>query len=129
MDAKELAGVPLFDGIGRSDIDRAAQLFDVVDVNTGYNLLDEGRFPHEFFIVLEGNVRVEHEGQKLAELGPGDFFGEIALIREERRTASVVADSPTRLAVAAVREFDTLLQSIPVVAARIDAAADERLSR
>ncbi len=129
MDAKELAGVPLFDGVGRSDLERAAHWFDVVDVAAGYNLLDEGRFPHEFFIVLDGSVRVEHDGTVLTELGPGDFFGEIALIREERRTASVISATATRLAVTAVREFDTLRHSIPLVAERIDAAADERLGR
>lgn len=129
MDAKELTGLSLFQGVSKTDLERAARLFDVVDVAPGYNLLDEGTFPHEFFIVLDGTVRVERNDELLTELGAGDYFGEIALVREERRTASVVSATPTRLAVAAVREFDTLRHSMPLVASRIDATADARRTR
>lgn len=129
MEAKELSHLKLFAGVPKHDVERAARWFDGVEVPEGYHLLDQGRFPHEFFVVVEGTVRVEREGETLAELGPGDFFGEIALTGPERRTATVVSSSPVRLAVMAVREFDTMRAELPAVAAVIDAAAAERLGR
>ncbi len=69
---------------------------------------------------------MEREGQPLAQLGPGDFFGEIALLEDDRRTATVVASSTMHLMVMAPREFDTLCHDYPVVADRITTTFRER---
>ena len=90
MDAKSLERVPLFAGLSHKDREKIARWADSIDLPAGKHLLDQGRLPHEFFVIVEGEVEVLHDGQRLATLGPGDFFGEIALIEHGRRTASVV---------------------------------------
>jgi CRP-like cAMP-binding protein len=104
-------------------------LADTVELPAGRHLLDEGRLPHEFFVILEGEVEVLHEDQRLATLGPGDFFGEIALIQHGRRTASVVTSAPTSLAVMSPTSFDAMRRQLPRVAERIDGAIRERMER
>jgi CRP/FNR family transcriptional regulator, cyclic AMP receptor protein len=129
VDTSDLAGQPLFEGMSERDLEAVARWADVVDVSEGYHLLHQGRLPHEFFVILEGKAGVEREGQPLAELGPGDFFGEIALLEDDRRTATVVATSPMRLMVLAPREFDAMCHQFPAVAERIDQAFRERRAR
>ena len=129
MDAKTLERVPLFAGLSHKERERIARWADTVDLPAEKHLLDEGRLPHEFFVILEGEVKVTHEGELLATMGPGDFFGEIALIEHGRRTASVVTSMPTTLAVMSPTSFDAMRQQMPQVAARIDDAIRQRLSR
>ena len=129
MDAKSLEKVPLFAGLSHRDRERIARWADAIDVPPNKHLLDEGRLPHEFFVVLEGEVEVVHDGQRLATLGPGDFFGEIALIERGRRTASVITTTPTTLAVMSPASFQAMRREMPRVAERIDGAIRERLSR
>jgi len=129
VDVNDLAGQPLFAGLSKHDLDKVARWADDIDVAEGYRLLDQGRLPHEFFLVLEGTARVEREGQPIAEMGPGDFFGEIALVEDDRRTASVIAATPMRLVVMAAREFDSLRHDFPVVEARIHDAVHARSPR
>jgi CRP-like cAMP-binding protein len=129
VDAKSLERVPLFAGLSHKDRERVARLADTVELPAGRHLLDEGRLPHEFFVILEGEVEVLHEDQRLATLGPGDFFGEIALIQHGRRTASVVTSAPTSLAVMSPTSFDAMRRQLPRVAERIDGAIRERMER
>jgi CRP/FNR family cyclic AMP-dependent transcriptional regulator len=129
VDAKSLERVPLFAGLSHKERERVARLADTIDLPPEKHLLDEGRLPHEFFVILDGEVEVTHEGKHLATLGPGDFFGEIALIEHGRRTASVVTASPTRLAVMSPTSFDAMRHEMPGVAARIDGAIRERMPR
>ncbi len=126
MDAKELAGVSLFEGLPKHDLERVGQWMDVVDVSAGYRLLDEGRFPHEFFVILAGSVEVSHEGEVLATLGAGDFMGEIAMVEDVRRTATVVTTAPTTLGVMARREFGSMYDGMPSVRSAIDEAIRRR---
>jgi CRP/FNR family cyclic AMP-dependent transcriptional regulator len=129
VDARDLDGQRLFEGMSDPDLEVVARWADVVEVSEGYQLLSQGRLPHEFFVILEGNANVERGSQPLAELGPGDFFGEIALLEDDRRTATVVAASPMRLMVMTTREFDSMCREFPVVAGRIDVTFRERRSR
>lgn len=129
MDARQLERVPLFAGLSHRDREQVARWADQVDLPVGKHLLAEGRLPHEFFVILDGEVEVTHEGEHLATLGPGDFFGEIALIEHRRRTASVVTSAPTTLAVMSPPSFDLMRRAMPSVAARIDDAIRQRLTR
>jgi CRP-like cAMP-binding protein len=129
VDAKSLERVPLFAGLSHREREQVARRADTVDLPAGRHLLDEGRLPHEFFVILDGEVEVTHEGQHLATLGRGDFFGEIALIEHTRRTASVVATTPTTLVVMSPQGFEAVRRELPAVAERIDAAIRERLAR
>ncbi len=129
MDTRDLEGQPLFEGMSKGDLEAIARWADVVDVSEGYHLLYQGRLPHEFFVILKGKAEVVRERQPLAELNSGDFFGEIALLEDDRRTATVVATSPMRLMVLASREFDSMCHEFPVVADRIDQTFRERRAR
>ena len=129
MDAKSLERVPLFAGLSPKDREKVARWADTVDLPAGKHLLEEGRLPHEFFVILDGEVEVMHDGEHLATLGPGDFFGEIALLEHGRRTASVVAASPTSLAVMSPIAFDAMRREMPRVAERVEAVIRERMAR
>ena len=129
MDDKSLERVPLFAGVSHKDREKIARWADAIDLPAGKHLLDQGRLPHEFFVILDGEVEVLHDDQHLATLGPGDFFGEIALIEHGRRTASVVTTAPTSLAVMSPAAFDSMRRELPQVAERIDGAIRERMAR
>ena len=96
MDAKTLDDVPLFEKLSKKDRKRIAQWADEIDEPAGFHMLDQGRLAHEFFVLLEGTVEVRQDGNHLTDLGPGDFFGEIALVEHERRTASIMTTTPVR---------------------------------
>lgn len=129
MDAERLARIPLFAGLTKHDRQQVARWADEVEVPEGKRLLEEGRLPHEFFVIEEGGAVVTRAGRPIAELGPGDFFGEIAILADERRTATVTAASPMRLIVMTDRDFREMARSFPEVAQRVSEAVRERLAR
>jgi CRP-like cAMP-binding protein len=119
MDADRLKQLPLFADLPHKQLVRVAGWADEIDLPTGKHLIEQGAFPHEFFLITEGSCEVLHDGKHIADLGPGDFFGEIALVEHQRRTASVVASTPIRVVVMAAREFDAMDRELPEVAERI----------
>src|ERR1051326_5240166 len=119
MDAARLKEIPLFSQLPEKQLKTAAQLADEVEVKEGTRLVDEGRFAHEFFVIEDGTADVVHDGTTVAALGPGDFFGEIALIKTERRTASVVAKTPMKLVVIFGPNFRSMASDLPAVQAKI----------
>ena len=129
VDAKTLEKVPLFSDLSKKDRKQIAMWADEIDEPAGYRLLDQGSFPHEFFVLLEGTVEVRRDGNHVTDLRPGDFFGEIALVETERRTATVMATTPVRAIVMHARDFATMRSQMPAVAARIESAIRERLAR
>lgn len=129
MDAKRLEQIPLFADLSRKERDAVAKWADEVDVPAGYHLLDQGRFPHEFFVIAQGTVSVTKDGEHLTDLGPGDFCGEIAILEHERRTATVVATTPVSVIVMLARDFETMADEMPEVAERIHQAIRERIQR
>ena len=129
MDAKSLERVPLFAGLSHREREQVARWADEIDLPSGKHLLDEGRLPHQFFVILDGEVEVTHDGKLLATLGTGDFFGEIALIEHGRRTATVMTSTPATLAVMSGSSFDAMRHELPQVADRISEAIRERLAR
>ena len=129
MDAKRLSSIPLFADLSHKEREQVARWADEVDVPAGYHLLDQGRFPHEFFVIETGTVAVTKDGTHIADLGPGDFFGEIAILEHERRTATVVATTPLIAIVMLARDFETMATEMPHVAERVHAAIRERMAR
>jgi CRP-like cAMP-binding protein len=129
VDAKSLELVPLFAGLSSKEREKVARWSDSIDLPAGKHLLDEGRLPHEFFVILDGEVEVTHDGEHLATLGPGDFFGEIALIEHGRRTATVMTSTPTTLAVMSPASFSAMRREMAEVALRIDEAIRARTAR
>ncbi|HZB03199.1 MAG TPA: cyclic nucleotide-binding domain-containing protein [Actinomycetota bacterium] len=129
MDPSRLKSIPLFADLSDQDRAQVARWADELDVPEGKHLVDQGRFAHEFFVIEEGTAEVRQGDEKLTELGPGDFFGEIALIESDRRTASVIATSPMQTIVMFGRDFRQMEAQMPSVAARIRQAIEERRPR
>lgn len=128
MDEAKLEAIPLFSSLSRSDRRQIARFADEIDVAAGKQLIEEGEFGYEFFAILDGTASVSRSGEHLRDLGPGEFFGEIALVETERRTASVVADSPMRLVVMTRRDFQRMAYEFPEVTARISRTIRERMT-
>jgi len=107
--------IPLFSGLDKRQLLRLGQLTDEVDVADGRVLMREGQQGDELFIVIQGTLRVEREGQVIARRGPGEFVGEIALVDEGPRVATVVSDGPARLLVVGHHAFHTLMEEFPPI--------------
>jgi CRP/FNR family cyclic AMP-dependent transcriptional regulator len=126
VDAERLKRIPLFADLSRRELDRLARWADDVDVKAGRDLMDQGAFPHEFMVIESGAAEVLVDGEHVADLGEGDFFGEMALLVEQRRTATVTATSDLRVIVMHERHFRAMEDEMPEVAARIKSVMDER---
>jgi len=126
MDVNDLKRIPLFAALPRKQLKQAARLADELEVAEGTHLVEEGRFAHEFFVIEDGKADVLHEGKMVNQLGPGDFFGEIALVTMGRRNASVVAASSMKLVVIFGPNFNDLRSALPDVKKKIDQAIEER---
>ena len=123
-----LAQVPLFKDLSKKHLKRIAQLATRLDLPAGKALTHEGEAGHEFVIVLDGEVEIRHGDEVVATRGAGDFVGEIALLADRPRTATVVAKTPVAIEVIGRREFLTMLDDEPEVAAQLRAAMDQRLA-
>ena len=110
-----LRRVPLFAGCRGHSLELIGQLADEVDVSDGHTLVREGAYAHEFFVIVEGRVRIERQGKTINWLGPGDFLGEIALIDHGRRTATAVTDGSAKLLVIHQSGFTSLLEDSPSI--------------
>jgi CRP/FNR family cyclic AMP-dependent transcriptional regulator len=127
MDPSRLAGVAIFSDLTKGELEKVSRWTDEVSVPEGYELAREGQFAHKFFIIEDGAAAVLHDGNRIAELGAGDFFGEIGLLETERRTATVVATTPMELIVMFEREFRQMEREMPSVATRVRSAIRARL--
>ncbi len=114
-----IASVPLFAGLDRREIEFLGTLMDDVDVADGKVLTREGARGGEFFIVVEGTVRIDRDGRELNRLGPGEFLGEIALIDQGVRTATATAEGPCRVMVLTGASFASMLSQNPGVETKI----------
>jgi CRP/FNR family transcriptional regulator, cyclic AMP receptor protein len=126
---EHLKRVPLFARMGARELERLGALADEVEVGLDTVLAEQGRVGHEFFIVLDGRVMVLEGTTPVRTLGPGDFFGEIALIESVPRTATVRAEGIVRLLVIGHREFNALMDEFPTVRMAVMDALAERVRR
>jgi CRP-like cAMP-binding protein len=126
VDATSVKRIPLFALLSEKDQKKVASLADEVQVPAGTHLVDEGKFAHEFFVIEDGTAEVIHDGKTVATLGPGDFFGEIALLAAERRNASVVAKTPMKLVVIFGPNFRSLEGELPEIHERVQEAIKAR---
>lgn len=101
---------------------------DEIDLAAGKEMTRQGAPGREFFVILEGTADVVRDGENVNSLGSGDFFGEIALISEEPRTATVVATSPVRALVVTARSFRRLMDDSPEVSASVTEAMQDRIA-
>ena len=127
MDAANLTQIALFEGLSDAQLKQIGGWADEIDVDTGYHLIRRDGFGYEFFAIIDGTAEVMDGERHLADLSAGDFFGEMALLDEERRSASVRATSPMRLMVMTRQEFHSMIAAVPAIDERIRAKVAERL--
>ncbi len=125
----ELIGkVPLFAGCSKRELSRIASLADEVDIPARTALTSEGRTGREFCVLLSGSVDVHRGRKKVATLREGDFFGEIALILNAPRAATVMAATPVRILVVERRAFRSLMEQVPSIQTKVLEALAVRLA-
>jgi CRP/FNR family transcriptional regulator, cyclic AMP receptor protein len=120
--------VPLFTQCSKRELAQIAGIADEIDLREGKVLIREGERGREFFVLLEGNAEVTKDGRRINTLGPGDFFGEIALVSQSPRTATVTATSPVHTLVITDRSFRRLLDDQPEIQRKVLLALAERLA-
>jgi CRP-like cAMP-binding protein len=124
-----LAKAPLFAALSRQELGELAKATEDLEVEEGKTLTREGDLGREFFVIVDGHVSVTQDGNEIRRLGPGDFFGEIALIYDNaRRTATVTAASPLRFFVLTRQSFRSLLEHQTEIEEKVMAALEERLA-
>jgi CRP-like cAMP-binding protein len=118
--ADDLARVPLFETLEPEERAAIAPWFEVQDVSPGVRLTGEGASGYSFFVLLEGTATVTINGIDVRTIEPGDFFGELAILGDGRRTATVTTASAAKVLVLFGTEFRQLQQEYPDLAAQIE---------
>lgn len=124
-----LRRIPLFAGLQGRRLERLGMLADEVDVQAGKVLMRQGETGTDMMVVVRGQVSVERDGVRLNTLGAGDFFGEIALVDGGPRTATVRSEAPSTLLVITHRDFHSLMDEFPEIAAQVMSALAHRVRR
>jgi cAMP-dependent protein kinase regulator len=126
MDESTLRSIALFDSLPSEARAAIAQHADELDVSEGTELARQGEFAYEFFVIEEGSAEVLRDGERIAELGPGDFLGEMGIVGKVVRNATVRTTSPARVIVMSEQDFRSMSRTNPDVASRITAAVEQR---
>lgn len=121
-----LGAVPLLSACSTRELREVANLGTQLPVDDGRVLTEQGKPGREFFLLTSGKARCLVDGVEVAHFGPGDFFGEMALLERGPRQATVVADGPAEVLVLDGREFDRLLDTAPSIARKLLKAVAER---
>ena len=119
---------PLFWNCSKRELQQIAQIADEIDLREGKEMTRQGDRGREFFVLLEGDADVIKDGRSINRLGSGDFFGEIALVSDTPRTATVTATSPVRALVITDRSFRRLMEDQPEIQGKVLAALAARLA-
>jgi CRP/FNR family cyclic AMP-dependent transcriptional regulator len=124
---ESLRRAPLFEGLSRKELVQLARLSDDVEVRKGTVLCKEGTPGREFFVLVDGKVDVSRKGRRVTTLGGGDFVGEISLLEQSPRTATVTAKTPVRFFVLTARDFRHVVDQFPSVERKILRALARRV--
>jgi CRP-like cAMP-binding protein len=122
-----LRHAPLFEGLSRGELIQLARVTEDLEVPAGRVLCREGEIGHEFFVIVDGEVEITRQGERVDTGGSGEFFGEIALIEEIPRMATVTATTPLRFFVLRRQEFHKLLETSPTVERKVLRALARRV--
>jgi CRP/FNR family cyclic AMP-dependent transcriptional regulator len=123
-----IRSVPLFSSCSKRELAEIASMADELDFPEGKTLIKEGERGREFLVLVEGTVEVSRKGRKLAPLGRADCIGEIALVLDVPRTATVTTTSPVRALVLTNQSFQSLLEGSPQIQLKIIRSLAERLA-
>ncbi len=124
---QHLQQVPLFSACSKRDLQLVARRAEDVRVAAGKVLVNEGETGHEFFVIIDGTARVTRRGKRVATLGPGSAFGELALLDKAPRNATVIAETPMELVVLGQREFAGIIDEVPGFSRKLLAGMANRL--
>lgn len=124
---QHLREVPLFSKLSKKELNEIARLSTELTFKDGKELMKEGARANSFIVIVDGEAVVRKKGRKVATLGPGDFAGELALLQNRDRNATVVASGELTALVVDRRGFQTLLDDIPAVTKKMLVAVAERL--
>jgi CRP/FNR family transcriptional regulator, cyclic AMP receptor protein len=126
LDASRLKSIPLFEEVGDDELAQIAPFATEVSVEEGRELVREGDFSYEFMAIEEGEVEVTRRGEHVADLGPGDFFGEMGLLEKTLRNATVTAKTPVRLVTLTGWDLKRVERTAPNAMERIRTVLEER---
>jgi CRP/FNR family transcriptional regulator, cyclic AMP receptor protein len=126
LDASRLKQIPLFQDVPDEELGQIATFAQEVSVEQGRELVREGDFSYEFMAIEEGEAEVTRHGEHLADLGSGDFFGEIGLLEKTLRTATVTAKTPMKLVTLTGWDLKRMERHIPEAIERVRAALEDR---
>ena len=126
MDASRLKSIPLFEEVGDEELRQIAPFTQEVSVEESKVLVREGDFSYEFMAIEEGTAEVTRGGEHVADLGPGDFFGEMGLLEKTLRNATVTAKTPMRLITLTGWDLRRVERTAPEAIERIRAVLEER---
>jgi CRP/FNR family transcriptional regulator, cyclic AMP receptor protein len=124
---ERLKRAPLFEGLSRKELVQLARMSDDAEVPAGRVLCKEGAIGREFFVLVEGKVDVARKGRRLAALGAGDFVGEISLLEQTPRTATITATTPLRFFVLTSKDFRQVVADNPSVERKVLRALARRV--
>jgi CRP/FNR family transcriptional regulator, cyclic AMP receptor protein len=125
--AEALGRCPFFSGLSRGELLQLAKVTEDMEVDAGKALTRQGQSGSEFFVIVEGRVSVAKDGEEVRTLGPGEFFGEIALLEDTPRTATVTAMTPLRFFVLTRQAFRSMLAHQPGIEEKVVTALQERV--
>ena len=126
MDAATLDEAPLFAPLHEDAKQELAEHVNDVTVDSGKHLVDQGDPAYNLFVILKGKAEVYRDGHSVAELGPGDFFGEMGTVQEVPRSATVVSKGQMRLLTLSARDVQRLKEKAPEVLDELEQAIEER---
>jgi len=124
----QIRSLPIFAGCTESELDEIDRLADEVHVTAGRTIMRQGELGQEFAVIIAGEADVVKDGKKVATLGPGAYFGEVALLDAVTRTASIVATTDMTLEVIDRRGFNTLLDDLPRLSRSMLSGTAKRLA-
>ena len=125
--ALDLKSIWLFSGCSASELRKIRSSLDELVVPAGKILVEEGRIGLEFFLIVSGSATVSRNGKTVVTLGPGGYFGELALLDRRPRSATVVSDTEMDVLVLSQRQFNSVLQAVPSISRKMLAAMANRV--
>ena len=126
MDPGRLKSIPLFADIADEGLAQIATFAQEISVAAGHVLVREGDFSYEFMAIEEGEAQVTRGGEHLADLGPGDFFGEMGLLEKTLRNATVTAKTPMKLVTVTGWDLRRIERAVPHAVGRVREVLEER---
>jgi CRP/FNR family cyclic AMP-dependent transcriptional regulator len=126
MDASSLKSIPLFSTLPDDELQAIAPFAEEVNVDDGTVLVKEGQYSYEFIAIREGSAEVTRGGEHVASLGPGDFFGEMGLLEQALRNATVTATSPMKVITLTGWDIKRLEKRSPQAVEEIRRVIEER---